>query len=74
MVELKIDDPGLLNKKLAFSIKELTELMPVSRDTVSREVKAGRLIVTILGRRQMFLAENVRKWLNSLPTSPYTAK
>jgi excisionase family DNA binding protein len=74
VVELKIDDPGLLNKKLAFSIKELTELMPVSRDTVSREVKAGRLIVTILGRRQMFLAENVRKWLNSLPTSPYTAK
>jgi hypothetical protein len=55
------------NRKLAYSITELTQVAGVGRSFLYDEVKAGRLIVRKAGRRSLILAEDATAWLASLP-------
>ena len=49
--------------KLAYSISELTQVVPVCRTGIYEEIKAGRLHPTKIGRRTMILAAEVDRWL-----------
>lgn len=71
MNKLKVDKfkkSELLHDKLVFSMEELSGAMGVSKPTLYKEVKEGRLKVSRLGGRKIFLPKNIRKWLNKLPT------
>jgi hypothetical protein len=51
---------------LALDMRGLLAAVPVSRTFVYEEVKKKRLIVRKLGRRSVFLIEDVRAWLHGL--------
>lgn len=57
---------ALPQSKLAYSLAEVLELQPLSRSAVYLEIQAGRLRKIKVGRRSIFLAEDVRAWLELL--------
>lgn len=67
-------DLATILNKTAYSVSELLQLGPWSRTMVYEEIKAGRLRSTKLGRRTIFLADDVITWLEKLrrlhPTTP----
>jgi hypothetical protein len=53
--------------KLAYSIRELAQMSGLGRSLLYEEVKAGRLIVTKVGRRSIILYDDALTWLARLP-------
>jgi excisionase family DNA binding protein len=49
--------------KPAYNLSDLLELVPVSRSTAYQEIKARRLHPTKVGRRVLFLADDILTWL-----------
>ncbi len=63
-------NPQNLNlTKAAYSVKEMTELVPLGRNSLYDAIKAGRLKATKFGKRTMFLAPHVAEFLASLSGS-----
>jgi excisionase family DNA binding protein len=54
-------------EKLAYTVNELLELIGISRSTLYNEIGAGRLKARKLNNRTIFLAEEVHRYLQSLP-------
>lgn len=67
MLNTENNQPG---EKLADSIIGTAKTIGVSRSTIYREIKSGRLKVTKIGKRAVILAEDRRAWLESLRASP----
>ena len=55
------------DRRLAYSIADLTRIAGVGRSFLYEEIKAGRLIVRKAGRRSLVLAADATAWLASLP-------
>jgi excisionase family DNA binding protein len=54
------------SEKLAYSIKEVTRIFPISRSTLYREISEGRLKIHRIGmRRTIILKEELNRWLRS---------
>ncbi len=52
---------------LAYGVEEACCLARCSRTAMYREIRAGRLRAHKRGRRTIVLAEDLEKWLKSLP-------
>jgi hypothetical protein len=61
-----VGQPGgiALPPVLALDMHGLLAAVPVSRTFVYEEIKKGRLVARKLGRRTVFLIEDVRSWLH----------
>lgn len=57
-----------LQTALAYSIDDLILVTGLGKTTLWAEVAKGNLTVRYAGKRAMFLAEDVRAYLNNLPT------
>jgi excisionase family DNA binding protein len=57
------------SSRIAYSIDEFAKLAGIGRTTVYAEIKAGRLITAKVGKRTLLTADEVRRWLERLPTS-----
>lgn len=53
--------------KSAYSVKELTSELGISRTQVYRLINAGKLHPRKLGAKTVFLGDEVRRFLDSLP-------
>jgi len=53
--------------KLAFSILELCRSVGIGRTTAYEEIRSGRLKVIKVGKRTLITAEELQRWLESLP-------
>jgi excisionase family DNA binding protein len=56
-----------MNTLLTYSIEEARKVTGVGRTVLYEEIKAGRLRAVKRGRRTLILAEDLRRWLASLP-------
>lgn len=54
--------------KPAYSIDELLNILPLGRTKLHSEINKGRLKATKLGKKTIFLAEDVSDYLESLPS------
>ena len=52
--------------KPAYDLPALLKLVPVGRSLVYEEIAAGHLRATKVGRRTIFLADDVATWLEHL--------
>ncbi|WP_375410658.1 helix-turn-helix domain-containing protein [uncultured Methylobacterium sp.] len=52
----------------AYSIAETLKLANTGRSTLYKAIAAGHLRAVKRGRRTLILADDLRSWLNSLPT------
>lgn len=50
----------------AMSVKDIVQAAGVSRTTIYKEIKLGRLKITKIGRRSVILPENFKAWLAHL--------
>ena len=57
-----------MDHKLTFSVDEAVKTSGNGRTVLYEEIKAGRLRAVKRGRRTLILADDLRSWLNSLPT------
>lgn len=53
-------------EKLAYSVDEARARVGISRNSIYKEISAGRLKVTKIGRRSIILADDLRAWLAAL--------
>ena len=53
--------------RAAFSIPEVCQQVGLCRDTVYRAIGRGDLVARKLGKRTLILADDLEKFLNSLP-------
>lgn len=53
--------------KVAYSISELTAVVPVCRTRIYEELKIGRLKARKSGKRTLILADDLTEWLRVLP-------
>lgn len=51
------------------SVEDVVRAVGVSRTTIYKEIKAGRLKITKVGRRSLILPENFKAWLALLESS-----
>ena len=51
-------------EKLAFSIDETTEILPLSRDLINDLIRTGRLRSVKVGRRRIIPADAMLEFLN----------
>ena len=59
-------EPG----KLAYGIKEVGRVINTGQSTVYEYMKDGRIRAVKHGRRTLILAEDLQRYLNSLPAIP----
>ena len=52
-------------EKFCFSINDAAALMSVGRQTIYREISAGRLHTAKMGKRTLVPADAIRAWLAS---------
>ncbi|MCC6948846.1 MAG: helix-turn-helix domain-containing protein [Bradyrhizobiaceae bacterium] len=52
---------------LVYSLKEASRLVGIGKTGLYREVKAGRLSLHKAGKRSLIRADELRRWLDSLP-------
>lgn len=57
-----------MDHKLSYSIDEAAKKSGSGRTVLYEEIRAGRLRAVKRGRRTLILADDLRSWLNSLPT------
>lgn len=55
--------------KLAFSLTEFADAHGISRTSVYNEIRAGRLVISKVGRRSLVTAEHAAAWRDSLPSA-----
>lgn len=60
--------------KIAYSIVELTQAVPVCRTQIYAEIRAGHLRPLKIGRRTMILATEVERWLAERAATPGAGK
>ena len=58
-----------MEEKIAFTIREAVSVSSFGRSTLYEEIKAGRLRAVKRGRRTAILADELRRWLTTLPAS-----
>jgi excisionase family DNA binding protein len=58
-----------MNEKLAFSIAEVCASANLGRTTAYHLIKTGALRAVKVGRRTVVLAEDLNKFLSSLPST-----
>ena len=56
----------MLDEKLAYSIMGASKATDVGRTKLYEEIKEARLRSVKVGRRTLILAEDLRRWLDSL--------
>ena len=54
---------------LAYSIAETCAVARVGRTSIYEAINRGELIARKRGRRTVILADDLRRWLESLPTA-----
>ncbi len=54
------------HKKLAYSIDELTHLIGIGKSYIYEEIKSGNLKKVKIGKRSLFLAEDVDGYLKRM--------
>jgi hypothetical protein len=52
--------------KPAYGIPDLLDIVPMSRSWIYSEIEDGKLRVTKVGRRTIFLVDDVADWLSGL--------
>jgi excisionase family DNA binding protein len=57
-------------EKLAYTIKEASAALGVSKATIYRTLANGELQAKKLGSRTLIPADSLRHWIGSLPSSP----
>jgi excisionase family DNA binding protein len=60
--------------RLAYTVKEVLQLVPMSRKKFYQVAKSGRLRVRKDGRINLILAEDLNAYLNSLPLADFVHK
>jgi excisionase family DNA binding protein len=61
--------PPTIPPKLAYSIKEVRELIAISHSSIYREIGEGRLRAVKRGNRTMILAADLQDWVSRWPVS-----
>ena len=61
-----------MNAFLAYNVPEACEVSRTGRTELYRAIKCGELRAVKRGRRTLILADDLRRWLESLP--PVTPK
>jgi excisionase family DNA binding protein len=56
-------------QKLAYSIKEVRELIAISNSSIYKEIGEGRLRAVKRGNRTMILAADLQDWMSRWPVS-----
>lgn len=56
-----------MTEKTAYTVKELLSELGIGRSKLYAELSEGRLSARKIGRKTIFLAEDVRRYLASLP-------
>jgi excisionase family DNA binding protein len=59
--------------KLAYSIKEVRELIAISNSSIYKEIGEGRLRAVKRGNRTMILVADLQDWVNKWPASRSSA-
>lgn len=62
-------EPPLMPHKLAYSIKEVRELIAISNSSIYKEIGEGRLRAVKRGNRTMILAADLKDWMGRWPAS-----
>ncbi len=57
-----------MNDSFVYSISEACAIARVGRTALYEAVRDGSLIIRKRGRRSLVLADDLRKWIESLPT------
>ena len=72
---LRLDAPGTNRKEismiepLAYTIPDACNASAASRSAIYRAVKNGELTLRKRGKRSLILADELRRWLQSLPVA-----
>jgi len=56
-----------MSEQLAYTIQEAVKAAAVSRTELYRSVQRGELILRKRGKRSLILADDLRRWVESLP-------
>lgn len=57
--------------KPAYSLPELVALLPIGRSFIYLQMKAGLLTGRKIGRRTIFLVDEIIEWLSVAPIAQY---
>ena len=57
-------------KRLAYTVAEAVKAASISRSELYRAIGRGELTLRKRGKRSLLLADDLRGWVESLPTAP----
>lgn len=60
----------ILQKKIAYSIVDVTDLTGLGRSFIYEAIKAGNLSIRKAGRRTLIFEADLNAWLASMPATP----
>ncbi len=63
-----------MSDPLAFTIAEAVKVAAVSRTELYRSVQRGELTLRKRGKRSLILADELKRWLTSLPAATPSPK
>jgi excisionase family DNA binding protein len=64
----------MLAKQLAYNISEAGQAADTGRTAIYEAIRSGELRAVKRGRRTLILADDLRRWLDNLPTIAPKAK